>query len=177
MVNDTVLPAGTHQAVDLGKLQSCGGTDFDAKAAEAAILVFVDIFGGPLLLFAGKLGALHRDQLGRADTGAHFAGDAAMRFGLGIDAKLGIAPVSRGHLDLFPRVLDRDYGLEKVAEGDLHAGQEAPEPPHDVFNVTNHCLSTFRPRYPNHTSFMMKAVRSKLAKARGMRIFQAKVMS
>jgi hypothetical protein len=112
----------------------------------------MDVLGGSLLLFTRKLGPLHRDQLGRADAGAHFAGDAPVRLGFGINDKLGIAAIPRGHLDLFPRVLDGNDGFDKVADGNRHAPQETPETHRNFFKITHHRYSTFIPAANRPTS-------------------------
>ncbi len=155
MIDDAVFPAVAGQAVFLGKLQGGGGADLDTETAEAAILMLVEVDQRHFLLGPDQLDPFHGDQLGGADAGAHFAGDALVRLGLGINDKLGIAPIPRGHLELFPRVLDGDDGLDKIADGDRHARQQTPETHRNFFEITHHRYATFIPAasWPTSSEF------------------------
>ena len=131
---------------------------------------------GGELLFA-HLHPFHGDELGRADAGAHIASDALVGFALGIDDKLDVTPVTGGHNDFFPGILDGDDGFDEIADGDRHAGKEAVKTHPDIFEVTDHCSRTFTLSVRTQKSFIKKAVSKRFANARGIRIFQAKVIN
>ena len=66
-----------------------------------------------------------------------------MGLGVGIEDKLGIAPISGTHLDLLARILDRDDGFDEIADGYGHARQQAPKARGNFFEIGHHRKLTF----------------------------------
>jgi hypothetical protein len=56
-----------------------------------------------------------------------------------------MTPVSGGHGELFPRVLDSDDGFDEIADGDRHARQQTVKSHRDLFEIINHRNPTLVP--------------------------------